>query len=145
MIEIVVAGSVLAVLLIVVMQLVTSATEQHQATADRRMASQEAANLMERLFATSWEDLAAEQAPAVRLSDDLQRTLSESRLNVEITPPEDRTGSEPDSRRILVEISWRHRPGQPRRAVRLVALRYRVASVRETGAERAENNGDNPR
>ena len=56
MLEIAVAGSVLAVLLIVVMQSVTATTGQRRATTDRRMAAREAANLMERLFASSWED-----------------------------------------------------------------------------------------
>ena len=146
MIEIAVAGSVLAVLMIVVMQLIGTTTAQRQATADRRMAAREAANLMERLFASSWEDLAAEKIPNVRLSDDLRRMLSESRLNIEIAERNDHANDDPHGKRILVEISWLHRPGQPRRSVRLVALRYHVAPQHETGTatERVENNGDNP-
>ena len=122
LLEVVISGTLLAAVLIVSAQMVWSIARQREAILDRQTALSEAGNVMERLFARPWDDLSDEAVKSVRLSDDFQRALPGGKLSIELTTlPE-----APAAKRILVKVSWMHKPDQPDRSVQLVALRYQV-------------------
>jgi Tfp pilus assembly protein PilE len=129
LLEVVISGTLLAAVLVVSARMVWSIARQREAILDRQTALCEAGNVMERIFALSWEDLSDEAVKGRQLSDDSQRALSGGRLSVEISVPAEDTAA----KRILVKVSWMHEPDQPERSVRLAALRYQVEPARGDG------------
>lgn len=120
--EIAAAGILLAVMLTVSLQFVRATSGQRRGLQARRTAIQEAANVMERLCARSWEELTPEVAAQVQLSEEARRAFPDGELQVEVALPE----KEPDGKRIAVVLRWPAGPEQPDRSVRLVAWKYRV-------------------
>ncbi len=89
----------------------------------RQCAVQEAANALERVRGWSWQELVADPPPEVELSESARRQLPQGELQLEIAAdPEDS-----DARRVVVEVSWHLRNGQPAAPVRLIAWRWNVA------------------
>ena len=84
-------------------------------------ATQEAANVMERLAAVPWDDLLEQKNMKFKLSSQAQKMLPEGRVDVGV---EDSSES-PPARRITVAVYWRPLPGQGERNSRVVAWRYK--------------------
>lgn len=124
LIEVSVAGVLLAVLITVSLQLMGATAARRRAVEDRQTAGVEASNVMERLAALPWEELTPENVAAVRLSSEARKTLCEGRLEIDVARP----GDEPllDQKRITVSVGWQDRSGAPQRPVRLVSWRYRT-------------------
>jgi len=121
LLEVLISGTLLGAVLIVSAQMVWGIARQREAILDRQIALAEAGNVMERLFARSWQELTEEAVEEERLSDDFEGAFSGGKLSIEIgTLPEDLA-----AKRIVVKVSWVHEPDQPDRTVQLVALRYR--------------------
>ena len=92
----------------------------------RQCAQQEAANALERIRGWSWQQLTAESLPEITLSDAAKRQLPQGELTVQIAEDAD----DSQARRVIVEVAWQLRNGQPASPVRLAAWRWNVAEVR---------------
>lgn len=91
--------------------------------ADRRLiAVQESANLMERFSAREWNDVTQAAADGLALSNDGKRTLPDSVLKVTV----ESTASEPQGKRIRIELRWKNAHGDLVAPVRLTAVVYRI-------------------
>jgi Tfp pilus assembly protein PilE len=127
MLEVVVSGTLLAAVLIVSARMVWSIASQRAAILDRQTAVTETANIMERLFAKPWNDLTQETVDRVQLSADFQRALPSGKLSIELASlPET-----PPAKKILIKVTWLHKPNQPHRSVQLVALKYEQNQLTE--------------
>jgi prepilin-type N-terminal cleavage/methylation domain-containing protein len=137
-IEMIIAGTILAVLMTISLQMMAVSTRQRQAAQDRLAANQEAANAMERLAALPWERLTPEGVAGVKLPEDAPpegdrpaagaasqspRALPGATLDVAIAdaPPE---ADALPARRVTVAIEWLDRGGS-RARTELVAWRYK--------------------
>jgi len=107
--EIAAAGILLAVMLTVCLQFFRATSGQRRGLQARRTATQEVANVMERLCARSWEELTPEAAGQVQLSEEARRAFPDGELQVEVTPPE----KEPDGKRIVGSFAGRTGPNSP--------------------------------
>ena len=121
LLEIFVAGTVLAAVLVISVQLVRATAAQRQATGRRQVAVQETANLMERLVARPWAELTPEAARSVQLSAEVRQALPGADLAVDVAP----APGDAEAKTITVQLRWKDGAGQWLPPVRLVALRYR--------------------
>ena len=129
LLEVVIAGTLLAAVLIVSARMVWSMARQREAILDRQTALAEAGNVMERLFSRPWDELSDEALKELRPSDDFQQALPGGKLSIELsTLPQ-----VPAAKRILVKVSWIRGPQQPDRSVQLVALKYQVQPASDNG------------
>ncbi len=118
--ETTVAMFILAAAIVAVAQLM-AAVAKHRITAEREtVARQEAANLMERVFAMPWTELTEEHVASLQLSETCQQRLPNPQLNISV---ESAAGT-PAGRQIRVELTWRDSSGQYRRSASLTAWRY---------------------
>jgi hypothetical protein len=117
---------VLAVAMIVVAQMLAAVATQRRVADQHALAQQEAANLMERLFAVPWAGLAQDTASRLSLSEQCQQRLPGVSLRITVAPSE----GPPAGMKVAVEIGWRGRHGENAGPVRLTAWRY-AAEVRE--------------
>ena len=122
LLEVSVAGVLLAALLTVCVQFLGATAARRRAMEDRQTAILEAGNVMERLGARQWHELTPETARAMELSEEAQQSLAEARLEVEVAEVPDEAGA----RRVAVAVHWEDGSGRPQRPVRLVAWRYRI-------------------
>lgn len=120
LLEISTAGILLATMLVVCVQFFRATAAQRRGLQARRLAIQEAANVMERLSARPWQELTPEGVGEVQLSAESQQMLTQSKLEIEVTEPDELGG-----KRITVVLRWLGRSERSDRSVRLVAWRYR--------------------
>src|SRR5438128_2005718 len=74
-------------------------------------ATQEAANVMERLAAVAWDDLPKQTGENFQLSPQAKKMLPEGRVEVRV----DEAKEGPAARRVMVAVCWRPLPGGPER------------------------------
>lgn len=122
LIETAVAMTVLATAVLLVSQTVALVTRQQQAVARQSLAMQEAANLMEQLFALSWSELTPERAAACTLPPACAQRLPEVQLRIAVQASD----GPPAGKQLSVEIDWRDAAGARSRPVRLTAWRYQA-------------------
>ncbi len=84
-------------------------------------ATQEAANVMERLAAVAWDDLSKQPGGKFELSPQAGKMLPEGRVEVKV----DEAAGSPSARHVAVAICWRPLPGGPERKASVVAWRYK--------------------
>ena len=123
-VEVLVAGVVLAAMMTIALQMFAATAAQRRAARDQLTATQEAANVMERLAAVPWDTLTEDGTAGVELSGSAGRALPEVKLEIEITA----SPGEADAlaaKRIGVIVSGQERNGHARSHTRLVAWRYR--------------------
>jgi type II secretory pathway pseudopilin PulG len=85
------------------------------------VATQGAANVMERLAAVAWDDLPKQSGAKFSPSPQASKLLPEPRVEVQVG---DLTGV-PPARRVAATVFWRAQPGEPERKARVVAWRYK--------------------
>jgi type II secretory pathway pseudopilin PulG len=125
LLEVIVASIILVTLLSLCLQVMQSVGSQQRTIRQRELATQEAANVMERLMANDWATLTSEAAGQLALSAETRRALPEGKLAVEIAP----AAGPPESKRVHVSIAWPRGPEQPDQRVDLVAWKYRKAAA----------------
>ena len=121
-IETTIAMAILAVVITTSIQTLVGVSAVRRANQQRLLAQQEAANLMEQLFAVRWGALNDDTAATLQLSAEAAKRLRGAKLNVEIAKPDE----EFTPTQIRIEISWPSRTGQATKPVKLVAWRYRL-------------------
>jgi prepilin-type N-terminal cleavage/methylation domain-containing protein len=121
LIEVSVAGVLLALLMAVSVQMLSWVASERRAADRRQWAAQEAANVMERLTAQPWERLTAEHAAAIELSAATRDLLPEAKLGVNVIDETD----QPAAKRLVVAVRWQPRQGQSTTQVLLTSWVYR--------------------
>jgi prepilin-type N-terminal cleavage/methylation domain-containing protein len=119
--EVSVAIILLGVLTALCLQFFSGVTGQQKDQNAELTATEEAANLMERLAAVAWDDLSKQTGEKFQLSPQALKMLPEPRVEVKV---DEATGT-PPARRIAVAVAWRPLPGGPERKARVVAWRYK--------------------
>ena len=121
LLEMFVAGTLVAILLSICLQVMKATAEQQRAIEHRQLAVQEAANLMERLCARPWPQLTPETVRPLELREEIRQVLPGAELAVDVAQPP----GDPQAKRIAVEIRWQGKSHRAMRPVRLVAWKYR--------------------
>ena len=114
LLEIVVAMILLGAILMTVSQLAIGVRRFRLETNQRRLAAQEASNVMEQIQSMQRNVPVAQ----VHLSDEVQQVLANAKLNVQLAAAA--TG---ETQRVKVTISWTTESGQPAAPYTLVAWR----------------------
>lgn len=133
MIEVIAASVILAALMLVTVQMLAVVAGNQRELSRRRIAQEEAVNVLERLLTLSSDEQIERDVAAARLSADAEAALRNAELRVTISPP----AGEPEAIRIEVEIRWRSRRGDLAAPVRLVAWRHRGARAAASLTQRA--------
>ncbi len=126
--ELIAAGAVLAVLLVVCAQMLSRTAVQQQAVANRRAALQMASNAMERVQALPWSGLDAASVERIAQAVVEQGMLRDGRLAVTIDEPESRL----PAKRIHVTVTWNEGSDEVERKQQLTA--WRCDGVRKDAA-----------
>ena len=131
LLEVSVAGVLLAVLMAAAVQMLGWVAAERRALERRQWAMQEAANVMERITARPWESLSPDPDPdpdresgslaSVELSSHARDVLPEAELHVTVADEPE----QPDAKRLVVVVRWQRRPGEPAAQVRLTSWVYR--------------------
>jgi hypothetical protein len=121
--ELMVAMALLTTLLVVCVQLSARATDCQRALGRRQAATSEAANVMERLSARSWDELADKNLAEFPLSEAARQSVPGARLEIRVVEPAGQEGA----KRIGVAVRWPEGESRPESSVRLTAWRYRAA------------------
>ena len=121
LIEVFMALILLGALTALCLEFFAGVTGQQKEQNAELAATQEAANVMERLAAVAWDDLPKQTGEKLPLSPQARKMLPEPRIEVKV---DEATGS-PPARRIAVAVCWRPLPGGPERKARVVAWRYK--------------------
>ncbi len=114
-IEVLVAGSLLAVVTATVVPALTWIVRQRKFNQERQAAMLEVGNLMERVTLLDWNELTPQRAAEFHLSESLQNQLAEPRLTIRVDTEED------DAKHVLIELEWEFGPGRAAPPVRLAA------------------------
>ena len=121
LLELSVAMIILAALMSLSLKWVAATGGQRREARWRQAALGEAANVMERLAGQSWEELTAQQAAKVTLSDEARQALPDGTVAAQVAQP----AGDPEAKEIAVTVRWRPRAGTPETQVRLVAWKFR--------------------
>ena len=121
--EVTVAIVLLSALTALCLEFFAGVTGQQKEQNAELAATQEAANVMERLAAVAWDDLSKQPGGKFELSPQARKMLPEGRVEVNVSG----TRSVPDTlaRRVAVAVYWRPLPGGPERKARVFAWRYK--------------------
>jgi type II secretory pathway pseudopilin PulG len=123
LVELVASCVLLGALLTVCLWLVQASVSQRRATQERLVALQEAQNALEDLYGRGWDELDADAARGVRLSEQARRVLPDGRVEAQIDAPQEGQ-KDVAAKRIVVSVRWRPGPARPELSVRLVAWKY---------------------
>lgn len=113
---------ILAATFVAIAQLLALVAHQRREIDRRRVATLEAANMMERVMMTPWDELTDERLSSWSLSSTAQRSLPDGRLEIAVTRDEQPSAA----KRVHVQVDWRNHAGQYDRPVLLVAWKHRT-------------------
>ena len=121
-IECMVALVILGAAILAAAQMTVTVMGQQRHAAQRQLARQEAANLMEEIFGLSDQQLTemANDQRELVLSETARRWLPEAVVTATVDPVEE----PPSGKRIQVEIRWTDKSGQSARPVQMIAWRF---------------------
>ncbi|MEN6407144.1 MAG: hypothetical protein ABFC77_11815 [Thermoguttaceae bacterium] len=117
--ELMVAGTLLAALAVVCLQMTSAIAAQRRAADLRQLAIAELSNAMERFAAKPWAELTVEAAP--QLSAQAAKRLLGAELKFEVS---DSKSPKPQARRIKASLRWQDAAGQFVAPITLVTWRY---------------------
>jgi hypothetical protein len=106
----------------VIAQLLVIAAQQKRGYERRSLATQEAANLLERVIARPWDALAAGPVDQLDLPASAKTQLPEAQVRAEVIEEE----GKPTQKQIQIQVDWVNRAGQRERPVQLVAWKHRL-------------------
>ena len=90
---------------------------QHRSAEQRQRATQEAANLMERIMSYRFEEVTSELVHSLSISQATLRSIPSAELAIEVNPSEPGPGRH--AKGIRVQLRWRNRAGEWEAPVRL--------------------------
>ncbi len=109
-----------AVVMISVAQLVALAAKQRREVAQTQIATQEVANVLERVMVMPWDGLNEKSTSELKLSSDLASQLAEPNLAITVS----RTDDELPTKKITVALSWQNQASRRVTPVRLIGWRH---------------------
>ena len=112
---------VLSALTTICLRFFAAENDQRRQVFAHLAATQEAANLLERIEALEWKELTPQNAATFQLSAQARQALPEGRVEMLVDGP----SGTPPARQVAVAVHWRPQAGGPEREVRLVAWRYK--------------------
>ncbi|MGO9114173.1 MAG: hypothetical protein ACLP9L_33585 [Thermoguttaceae bacterium] len=112
---------VLSALTTLCLQFFAAASDQRRQVYAQLTATQEAANLLERVEALEWNELTTASAAKLQLSAQARQALPDARVVMLVDEP----SGTPPARRVAASVRWRPQLDEPEREVRLVAWRYK--------------------
>jgi Tfp pilus assembly protein PilE len=118
--ELVAAGSILSVLLVVCSQMLSRTAVQQQAISNRRAAIQMTANAMERISTLPWEELDEAAAETIATTVVSQKMLRNARLKVSIEELDETLRQ----KKIRITATWKEDSDEVERKQQLTAWRY---------------------
>lgn len=121
LIELTISSFVLIAAMSLMLTAATWVASERRGAGRRQVATQEAANLMERLAARPFAELTPETSRGLALSESAKAALPEGSLAVAIAE----VGGDAPARRVSIEIRWRDKSGGRSAPVRLVAWVHR--------------------
>ena len=122
-IELTASMIILAAVLLAIAQTAAMRAQQRRVAERHLLATNEAANLMERIIARSWDDVTSDHVAALMLSAEARGTLPDAGLKIDVDTVQELEGA---AKRVRVEIDWQNSAGQRETAVGLTAWKYRV-------------------
>ena len=120
LVETAVGVGISIVVMIAIAQLVAVLASQRAETAQIRLATQEAANIMERVMVLAWDELTEESVAAIELSPMALQGLDEPQLAIAVETRDDNL----PAKQIEVRLDWRDRSGSRIQPVPLVAWKH---------------------
>jgi hypothetical protein len=120
LLETTVAMVILLVAMLAVAQTVATVAVQRRVAEQRALATQEAANLMERVYSLPWDEATEDKISEMQLSETCRQRLPDARLGVVV----ESAGERVPGREIRIEIDWQDRAGRRSAPVRLTAWKY---------------------
>jgi len=122
MVELIVAGTLAGTLMVVCLQLLSTAMAQRRAADQQQCALLELGNVMERVAARRWTELTTAALAQEKLSPAAAQQLPGAELKIEVFPP----ANEPSAKRITATLRWQDRSGRPGAPVRVTTWRYKI-------------------
>ncbi len=119
--ELTVAMIILGALMSLCLKWVAATGGQQREARWRQAALCEAANVMERLAAQTWEELSPERMAKASLSEEARQALPGGAVAVQVAQPP----GDPEAKEIAVTVRWRSRADTPEARLRLVAWKFR--------------------
>jgi type II secretory pathway pseudopilin PulG len=120
-VEILLAMLLLGTLTALCLQFFAGVTAQRREQSADLAATQEAANIMERLAGFAWDNLPKQSGGQFPLSAQARKVLPDARAEVKVYD----VSGPPPARRIAATVFWRPQAGEPERKARVVAWRYK--------------------
>ena len=119
-VEALIAITIILVTMGAVAQVVAISIRQRREVEQIRVATQEAANVMERAFGLPWNELNEQTAASIAISHSATESLDEPRLQVSIETMNDSI----PAKRIVVRISWVNRAGERVEPIQLISWQH---------------------
>ena len=119
--ELVVTMILLGAVIVTLMPLLGAVAGQRRAAEQRQLATEETANLLERVSAWPYEAISPESTAALHLSESSQRLLRNPTLKIAVVAVD----GQPAAKRITVELGWKDRHGRAAAPARLTSWVYR--------------------
>jgi hypothetical protein len=120
MLEVIVGCGLLAILLAVCAQLLSTTAIARRNSERRAIALEEAANIIERVIAVPFADMTSERLADIKLSPEVQQILPGGVAELVV---EDETGELP-SKRVSVKITWKGAAGRTEAPARITYWAY---------------------
>jgi len=120
LLETTVAIIILGAAMVAVAHTVAATAVQRQSAERQTLATQEAANLMERIYVLSVDEITAEKVSELRLSPSCHDRLPDAKLDITV----ESATQEPLSKKIGIQIEWTGHGGIRSQPVRLTAWKY---------------------
>jgi hypothetical protein len=102
LLELALSAALLGALTIVSLQMLAALSAQRRAAEQRAVATQEAANLVERVSALPWSEVTPQRVAEMRMSPAAQETLEGATLTLSATEED----GPPAAKHVRVEIDW---------------------------------------
>lgn len=118
--EIIAAAGLLSVIMLVTVPSLRWVAAGRRDAAQRQLASQELANVMERVLARESSALTPEAVATEELSAEAKARLPGGELKVTVTATDD----SPPAKRVTAELRWNDATGQSMAPMRLTAWKY---------------------
>jgi len=118
--EIIAAAGLLGVIMLVTVPSLRWVSAGRRDAAQRQLASQELANVMERVLARESSALTPEAVAIEELSAEAKARLPGGELKVTVTASDD----SPPAKRVTAELRWNDATGQSMAPIRLTAWKY---------------------
>ena len=121
-VETAVGVAVAAIAMIAIAQLVAVLARQRTEVAQQRLATQAAANVMERVMSLGWDELTAENLDGLELPPAVQRGLLDPELQIAVASADGALLQ----KQVEVRLDWRDQSGRRVAPIQLLACKHQA-------------------